>query len=636
MLPPPESFLSFGYSRAHMEIDGQLALTVLMGIFLVGVAAWLARVENWRSYSPLAGGGGSVVSEREHVSEKPSGLIRWLTTVDHKDIGMLYGLYSILAFVVGGLMVVIMRIELIDPGMTLLSSTFYNSLMTSHGITMLFLFGTPIIAAFANYFVPLLIGADDMAFPRINAIAFWLLPPAALLIWAGFFPIPDVIPAQTGWTMYTPLSAGEGAGNQANAGVDLMLLGLHLSGVSATMGAINFIATIFTERHEKVTWANLDIFSWTILTQSGLILFAFPLLGSAIVMLLADRNLGTTFFAIEQQGYVLWQHLFWFFGHPEVYILVLPPMGIVSLLIPRFSGRRLFGFKFVVYSTLAIGVLSFGVWAHHMFATGIDPRLRASFMAVSLAIAIPSAVKTFNWITTMWNGRVRLTAPMLFSIGFVANFIIGGVTGVFLASIPVDLVLHDTYYVVGHFHYVIMGAIVFAGFAGLYYWYPIYTGRMYQRSLAKWHFWLWEIGVNVTFFAMILLGYGGMPRRYATYLPQFATLHQLTSLGAFLLLAGGLIWTYNFVVSWIEGPEVVDGDPWDLNENGLKTAEWQWFERKLQTAVADGGEEEAVTDGGQDEAMTDGGREETDGDGGADDANAASDEPSAGGASDAE
>jgi cytochrome c oxidase subunit 1 len=583
-----------------MEVDGQLALTVLMGLFLVGVAAWLARVENWRSYSPLTSGGGAgSVAEREQVSEKPGGLVRWLTTVDHKDIGMLYGLYAVIAFVVGGLMVILMRVELMDPGMTLLSNTFYNSLMTSHGITMLFLFGTPIIAAFANYFVPLLIGADDMAFPRINAIAFWLLPPAALLIWAGFFPIPDVIPAQTGWTLYTPLSAGEGAGNQMNAGVDLMLLGLHLSGVSATMGAINFIATIFTERNEKVTWANLDIFSWTILTQSGLILFAFPLLGSAIVMLLADRNLGTTFFAIEQQGYILWQHLFWFFGHPEVYILVLPPMGLVSLIIPRFSGRRLFGFKFVVYSTLAIGVLSFGVWAHHMFATGIDPRLRASFMAVSLAIAIPSAVKTFNWITTMWNGRIRLTAPMLFSIGFVANFIIGGVTGVFLASIPVDLVLHDTYYVVGHFHYIIMGSIGFAAFAGLYYWYPIFTGRMYQRRLATWHFWLWEIGVNVTFFAMILLGYGGMPRRYATYLPQFASLHQVASIGALLMLVGGLIWTYNFVVSWMEGPVVQEGDPWNLDDDGLKTSEWQWYGRKLQTAVADGGDSEALTDGGE-------------------------------------
>ena len=582
-----------------MQVNGQLALTVLMGVFLVAVAAWVARVESWRSYTPIAGGGGYGKEESYVSSEKPSGIIRWLTTVDHKDIGLLYGAYALVAFVVGGLMVVVMRLELISPGQTIISNTFYNSLLTSHGITMLFLFGTPILAAFANYLVPLLIDADDMAFPRINAIAFWLLPPAALLIWAGFFPLGDIIPAQTSWTMYTPLSTGAGLGNQGNAGVDLFLLGLHLSGVAATMGAINFIATIFTERGDKVSWANLDIFSWTILTQSGLILFAFPLLGSALVMLLFDRNFGTTFFAGEG-GAMLWQHLFWFFGHPEVYILVLPPMGIVSYVLPRFAGRRLFGFKFVVYSTLAIGVLSFGVWAHHMFATGMDPRLRASFMAVSLAIAIPSAVKTFNWITTMWNGRVRLTTPMLFCIGFVSNFIIGGVTGVFLASIPIDLVLHDTYYVVGHFHYVVMGAIAFAGFAGLYYWYPLYTGRMYQKTLGKMHFWLSMIGTNVTFFAMILLGYGGMPRRYANYLPQFATLHQVATLGALILLVGQIIFVWNFVQSWLEAPKVDDGDPWNLRDSNLYTAEWDWFDQKLQTAIADGGDEEAaMTDGGE-------------------------------------
>ena len=589
-----------------MQVNGQLALTVLMGVFLVAVAAWVARVESWRSYTPIAGGGGYGKEESYVSSEKPSGIIRWLTTVDHKDIGLLYGAYALVAFVVGGLMVVVMRLELISPGQTIISNTFYNSLLTSHGITMLFLFGTPILAAFANYLVPLLIDADDMAFPRINAIAFWLLPPAALLIWAGFFPLGDIIPAQTSWTMYTPLSTGAGLGNQGNAGVDLFLLGLHLSGVAATMGAINFIATIFTERGDKVSWANLDIFSWTILTQSGLILFAFPLLGSALVMLLFDRNFGTTFFAGEG-GAMLWQHLFWFFGHPEVYILVLPPMGIVSYVLPRFAGRRLFGFKFVVYSTLAIGVLSFGVWAHHMFATGMDPRLRASFMAVSLAIAIPSAVKTFNWITTMWNGQVRLTTPMLFCIGFVSNFIIGGVTGVFLASIPIDLVLHDTYYVVGHFHYVVMGAIAFAGFAGLYYWYPLYTGRMYQKTLGKMHFWLSMIGTNVTFFAMILLGYGGMPRRYANYLPQFATLHQVATLGALILLVGQIIFVWNFVQSWLEAPKVDDGDPWNLRDSNLYTAEWDWFDQKLQTAIADGGdEEEAMTDGGEPADVPDG------------------------------
>jgi len=587
-------------------VAGDIVLTGLMAVLLVGVAALLTRIENWRSYTPLAGGG-TATGETVVHREKPAGIIRWLTTVDHKDIGLLYGVYAVIAFAVGGIMAMLIRLQLVTPAGAILGNNAYNSILTSHGITMLFLFGTPIIAAFANYFIPLLIGADDMAFPRINAIAFWLLPPAALLIWAGFFlaPVTEnmIEPARTAWTMYTPLSV-----EQANPGVDLMLLGLHLSGVAATMGAINFIATIFTERNEEVNWANLDIFSWTILTQSALILFAFPLLGSAIVMLLLDRNLSTTFFAVEGGGPLLWQHLFWFFGHPEVYILVLPPMGLVSLILPKFSGRKLFGFKFVVYSTLAIGVLSFGVWAHHMFSTGMDPRLRASFMAVSLAIAIPSAVKTFNWITTMWNGRLRLTTPMLFCIGFVSNFIIGGVTGVFLASIPVDLILHDTYYVVGHFHYIVMGAIGFAAFAGIYYWFPIFTGRMYQRTLGKAHFWFSMVGTNITFFAMLALGYLGMPRRYATYqfdgaiapLTQVSTFHQAATVGALILFIGQLFFVWNIVQSWLEGPKVEDGDPWNLERDGMLDREFQWFDEQLEaeapekdpSLLADGGEEE--------------------------------------------
>ncbi|MFB6202634.1 MAG: cytochrome c oxidase subunit I [Halorhabdus sp.] len=584
----------------------QLALTVLMGLVLVGVAALLTRIEDWRQYTALAGGSVAVGEETGYGHrEKPAGVLRWLTTVDHKDIGILYGVFALLSLAIGGVMVLLMRLELLTPASDVISPQFYNALLTSHGITMLFLFGTPILAAFGNYFIPLLIGADDMAFPRINAIAFWLLPPGALLIWGGFL-IPGIAPAQTSWTMYAPLSV-----EQAHFGADLMLLGLHLTGISATMGAINFIVTIFTERSEDVTWANLDIFSWTMLTQSGIILFAFPLLGSAIVMLLLDRNLGTMFYAVGAGGGpILWQHLFWFFGHPEVYILVLPPMGLISYILPRFAGRKLFGFKFVVYSTLAIGVLSFGVWAHHMFSTGIDPRLRASFMAVSLAIAVPSAVKTFNWITTMWNGRIRLAAPMLFSIGFVANFIIGGVTGVFLASIPVDLVLHDTYYVVGHFHYIIMGAIGFAVFAGIYYWFPIFSGKMYQRTLAKWHFWLTMVGTNLTFFAMLLLGYLEMPRRYATYqfdpaiapLDAITLLHQAATVGAFVLLVGQVIFVWNIVQSWLEAPAVTDEDPWDLKDEGLFTREFGWHADRL--ARADGGEDSAMTDGGEDHSVS--------------------------------
>jgi cytochrome c oxidase subunit 1 len=570
----------------------QLLLTGVMGVILVAVVGWVATLEEWRSFTPVGTGHSGTETGHGHA-EKPGGLVRWLTTVDHKDIGLLYGAFAILSFAWGGLAVLLMRTELTTPTSDVIAPSTYNVLLTSHGITMLFLFGTPILASFANYLIPLLIGADDMAFPRINAIAFWLLPPGALLIWGGILlePFGAIEGAQTAWTIYPPLSV-----EQTNPGVDLLILGLHLTGVSATMGAINFVATIFTERGEDVGWSNLDIFSWTVLVQSGQIIFAFPLLGSALIMLLLDRNFGTTFFATEGGGPILWQHLFWFFGHPEVYILVLPPMGIISYVLPKFAGRKLFGFKFVVYSTLALGVLSFGVWAHHMFATGIDPRLRASFMAVSIAIAIPSAVKTFNWMATMWNGALRLRAPLLFCIGFIANFIIGGVTGVFEAAIPVDLVLHDTYHVVAHFHYVIMGAIAFAVFAGIYYWFPLVTGRWYQRTLAKWHFWLSMVGTNLTFFPMILLGYGGMPRRYATYDltvgPQawFVDLHQLATLGAFVLAVGQLIFVWNVVVSWLEGARVEDGDPWNLAERGLRTREWEWFAERRETALADGGE----------------------------------------------
>ncbi|WP_256301864.1 cbb3-type cytochrome c oxidase subunit I [Haloarchaeobius salinus] len=577
-----------------MAYGSELLLTVVTAVILFGALGVISRRANWQSYALAGGVYGTDGEEPTHV-EKPDGLVRWLTTVDHKDIGLLYGLFAVLSFAWGGIAVLLMRVELLTPPVDVLSYGLYNALLTSHGVTMLFLFGTPILAAFSNYLLPLLIGADDMAFPRINAIAFWLLPPGALLIWGGLLMGPfieGIEGAQTAWTMYAPLSI-----EQSNPGVDLMALGLHLTGVSATMGAINFIATIFTERDEETGWATLDMFSWTVLVQSAQILFAFPLLGSALVMLLLDRNVGTTFFTVEGGSPILWQHLFWFFGHPEVYILVLPPMGLVSYILPKFTGRKLFGFKFVVYSTLALGVLSFGVWAHHMFASGIDPRLRASFMAVSIAIAVPSAVKTFNWIATMWNGKIRLRAPMLFCIGFIANFIIGGVTGVFEASIPVDLVLHDTYHVVAHFHYVIMGGIAFAVFAAVYYWFPLFTGRWYQRRLAAIHFWLSMVGTNLTFFPMVMLGYGGMPRRYAAYdvtvgpLSYFTDLHMLATVGAFVLAVGQIIFVWNLVVSWLEGPRVTTGDPWNIEAEDSVGREWQWFAEQRIPAILDGGEE---------------------------------------------
>jgi cytochrome c oxidase subunit 1 len=519
-------------------------------------------------------------------AHKAGGLTRWLTTVDHKDIGLLYLAFATVAFLWGGTDAMMMRTELYDPAVSVWDAHTYNALFTMHGLTMLFLFGTPMLAGLGNYFLPLFVGADDMAFPRINAIAFWLLVPSLVLVRVGL--LTDVVghvfvggglvglgerllalaPPATGWTMYAPLSV-----QIELPTLSVVLLGLHLSGLATVMSAINFIATIFVER--EVSWRELDIFSWTMLTQSGLILFAFPLLGSALVMLLLDRTVGTTFFAMQGGTPILWQHLFWFFGHPEVYILVLPPMGLVSLILPKFAGRKLFGFKFVVYSTLAIGVLSFGVWAHHMFTTGIDPRLSASFMAVSIAIAVPSAVKVFNWITTMWNGNIRLTAPMLFCIGGVGTFIVGGVTGVFLAAIPVDLVLHDTYYVVGHFHFIIMGLISYAVFAAVYYWYPLVVGKHTNDALAVAHFVLSTVGITLAFGAMMLMGNAGLPRRYAAYPAEFATLQQVATVGSVLIAVGTVVWLFNLVQSYRMGDPVTTDDPWDLRDHGdRRTPEW--------------------------------------------------------------
>ena len=573
-----------------MAVSPSLVLSTLMALLLVAIVGWLVRFERrWAVPSGAAPGAGSYLTVGREG--KLTGLSRWLTTVDHRDIGLMYGVFATVMLAAGGLAAVFMRIELLTPGADVFSRQVYNALFTVHGVTMLFLFATPMIGAFVNYVLPRLVGADDMAFPRVNAVAFWLLPPSALLIWGGFILAPfglGVSPAATGWTLYTPLSV-----QLQNHGVDLLLLGFHLSGVSTILSGINFMTTIVAKRDVSIGWADLDIFSWTVLTQAGIILFAFPVVGAAVVMLLLDRNFGTTFFAPHPVGGgpLLFQHLFWFFGHPEVYILVLPPMGLVSYILPKFSGRELFGFRFVVYSTLAIGVLSFGVWAHHMFTTGLDPRLQTSFMAVSLAIAVPSAVKVFNWIATLWSGRIRLTVPMLFCLGFVQNFIIGGVTGVFLAAIPFDYIMQDTYYVVGHFHFIVYGAIGFALFAASYYWFPLITGRMYNRTLGRWHFWLSIIGGNVSFFAMIVLGYDGMPRRYATYLPRYATLHQIATVGAFLMAIGGAFWLWNMVQSMRTGPVVDRDDPWGLGADVKHTREWTWYSdvrRRPPVAVTDG------------------------------------------------
>ncbi|WP_328518175.1 cytochrome c oxidase subunit II [Halosimplex aquaticum] len=577
--------------------------------------------------------GGASEAPPGHVRAKPFGVRRWLTTVDHRDIGILYLVFGAVGGLWGGMDAMMLRSELLTPAVSVWDYETYNALFTAHGITMLFFFATPVFAGIANYVIPLLIDADDMAFPRINALAFWLLPPALALARAGLIteligktiagvagllppsaidamsgvveytePLLLLEPPATGWTLYPPLSI-----QIPNQQVTLLLLALHLSGVATTIGAINFIATIVSERGDDVSWANLDLFSWSILTQSALVLFAFPVLGSAAIMLILDRTVGTTFFTVPGGGPILWQHLFWFFGHPEVYILVLPAFGLVSYILPKFAGRKLFGFRFVVYSTLAIGVLSFGVWAHHMFTTGIDPRVRASFMAVSIAIAVPSAVKTFNWLATVWNGRVRLAAPMQFCLGGLALFVVGGITGVFLASVPVDMLVHDTYYVVGHFHLIIMGIIPFSMFAASFYWFPLITGRLYNRTLATVQAVFVTVGSVLAFMPMLIYGMGGLPRRYAAYPDAFALGQQISTVGAYLIGIGVVLWLFNMVQSYRVGPVVADGDVWDLDATGQRTREWAFLADRIEsgsgpsspgTAANGRGDESAVA--GQD------------------------------------
>jgi cytochrome c oxidase subunit 1 len=523
-----------------------------------------------------------------------SELLRWLTTTNHREIGILYIVFGTVAGLWGGVDAMMLRTELLTPPADIWTPETYNALFTTHGLTMLIFFVLPVFFGIGNYFVPLLIGADDMAFPRVNAIGFWLLPPALLLARFGllvqvggqvlglFLPEESIRffltlrEVSVGWTLYAPLSV-----QQPNPQIDLLLLGLHLSGIATTVGAINFIATVFYERADDVGWANLDIFSWNVLVTSALALFAFPLLGSAIVMLLLDRNFGTAFFAVEGGGPILWQHLFWFWGHPEVYILFLPATGLVSTILPKFVGRKLFGFRFVVYSTLGLGVMSFGVWAHHMFTTGIDPRVRASFMAVSIAIAVPSAIKIFNWITTMWDGDVRVAAPLILCVGGVGTFIVGGVTGAFLAVIPVDILYHGTYYVVGHFHLIVVGIIPFAMVAASYYWFPLLTGRWYDRRLARFQAVLMVFGASVTFLTLLVIGALGLPRRQAVYPAEFQLAQQVATVGGYVVGLSALLWLYNVLVSYWRGARVRTTDPWDLKATNQFTREWQWFEGRM-------------------------------------------------------
>lgn len=470
---------------------------------------------------------------------------------DHKVIGVQYLVTTFSFFLFAGLLAMLIRYELLDPAPTFGPDN-YNTLFTMHGSAMIFLFVIPVFAGFANYLIPLMIGADDMAFPRLNALSYWLLLLGGLTITAGNF----VGQADTGWTAYAPLSL------QAPDGQTLWSVGVIIIGTSSLMGAINFLTTMISMRAKGLTWGRLPLFGWAMLATSVMVLLATPVLTTAVVLLILERSFGMTFFGISGGGDPLaWQNLFWFYSHPAVYIMILPGMGIVSEVLPVYSRKPIFGYGAIAVSSMAIAVLGFLVWAHHMFTTGMSPALQITFMATSMVIAVPTGVKIFNWIATLWDGVLNLTTSMLFSIGFIAMFVIGGLSGITLAAVPVNIHVQDTYYVVAHLHYVLFGGAVMAIFSGCYFWFPKITGRMLNDKVGKLHFWMTLVAFNLTFLPMHLAGLQGMPRRVASYSPEFSDINLIASLGGFLLGISILPFLYNVLVSWRSG-EAAGPNPW--------------------------------------------------------------------------
>jgi cytochrome c oxidase subunit 1 len=483
-------------------------------------------------------------------------VVKYLTTTDHKVIGNLYLVTSFVFFLLAGVMAMIIRAELARPGLQVVEEEVYNQLFTMHGTIMLLLFATPLFVGFANCIMPLQIGAPDVAFPRLNMFSYWLFLFGGLTVLSGFL-VPGGA-ADFGWYAYTPLSD---AVRSPGVGGDLWVMGLWMAGLGTILGAVNFVTTIFCMRAPGMTMFRMPIFTWNTLVTSLLVLIAFPILAGALLMLAADRTLGAHIFDTASGGPILWQHLFWFFGHPEVYIIALPFFGIVTEILPVFSRKPIFGYIGLVGATLAIAALSVSVWAHHMFTTGAVNLPFFSFM--SFLIAVPTGVKFFNWIGTMWGGSVSLDTPMLWAVGFLVTFLFGGLTGVILASPPLDFQLNDSYFVVAHFHYVVFGTVVFAMFAGFYFWWPKITGRMLDERLGKIHFWLLFVGFHTTFLVQHWLGIEGFPRRYADYKPDdgFTGLNELSSIGAFVLGASTLPFIYNVWKSR-KGPKVLVDDPW--------------------------------------------------------------------------
>ena len=494
----------------------------------------------------------------------------WFVTGDHKKIGIMYLWFAIVMAVVGGGFAGVIRAQLTKPDSGLVTPEFYNQMVSMHATLMIFFVIIPAWTGLGNYFVPLLIGARDMAFPRLNAFAFWLAVPATALMFGSFFVVGGAI--QTGWTAYPPLSL---AAFSAGPGVDMWLMGIIFIGLSSILGAINFIVTVANLRAPGLRWFKMPLFVWAWFINATLILVATPVLSSALAMLLADRGFGTSFLTVAKGGDpLLYQHLFWFYSHPAVYIMVLPGFGVISHVLASFAEKRIFGYKGMVFAIMLIGIIGYMVWAHHMFVAGIPPSLQIFFSYMSMVIAVPTGIKIFSWLATIWGGSIRFTTPMKFGLGFIFLFVIGGMSGILLANVPVDYQVTDTYFVVAHFHYVLVGGSIMSMFAGMYYWFPKMSGRFLSEKLGTWVFWLFFVGMNVTFFPMHIMGIQGMARRVFTYRPEFQSLNELSSAGYLLMLAAGLIFVFDVLRTAFFKKGTLPADPWQIN-HVQNTLDWK-------------------------------------------------------------